>query len=54
MTMLKVGIADMYERREQMMRIIRGEERRDPGDPKLWFTTVESFLKTLSAGHREF
>ena len=54
MEMLKVGIADMFERREQMMRTICGEERRAPRDPKLWFTTVESFLKTLSAGHREF
>ena len=36
------------------MRVLCGEERRKPGDPKLWFTTVESFAETLSAGHREF
>ena len=54
MTMLKVGIADMYERRERMMQIIRGEAPREPNAPKLWFPTVESFVKTLSAGHLEF
>ena len=54
MTMLKVGIADMYERRERMTRIIRGELPREPNAPKLWFTTVDSFVKTLSTGHREF
>ena len=54
MTKLKVGIADMYERRERMMQIIRGEAPREPNAPKLWFPKVESFVKTLSAGHREF
>ena len=54
MTMLKVGIADMHERREQMMRIVRGEAPREPNAPKLWFSTVESFVNTLSTGHGEF
>ena len=54
MTMLKVAIAPFDEMKEWTMRVVRGEVRREPGDPKLWFTTVESFVKTLSAGHREF
>ena len=54
MTMLKVAIATVDEMKEWTMRVVRGEERREPGDPKLWFPTVEGFVKTLSNGHREF
>jgi predicted transcriptional regulator len=35
------------------MRIARGEEKPAPGDPKVWFTSTESFAKVLSAGNRE-
>ena len=53
MTTLKVAIATVDEMKEWTMRVVRGEERRKPGDPKLWFPSVESFQKTLSAGHRK-
>lgn len=53
MTTLKVAIATVDEMKEWTMRVVRGEERRKPGDPKLWFPSVESFLKTLSVGHRK-
>ena len=53
MEMLKIGIADMYEIRERHMRMFRGEAPREPNAPKLWFPTVESFMETISAGHRE-
>ena len=53
MEMLKIGIADMHERKEQVMRMFRGEAPREPNAPKLWFPTVESFMETISAGHRE-
>src|SRR3546814_12857228 len=53
MTTLKVGIADYEEMKARTMRIARGEEKPAPGDPKVWFTSTESFAKVLSAGNRE-
>ena len=53
MTTLKVGIADYEEMKARSMRIARGEEKPAPGDPKVWFTSTESFAKVLSAGNRE-
>jgi len=53
MTTLKVGIADYDEMKARTMRIAKGEEKPAPGDPKVWFTSTESFAKVLSAGNRE-
>ncbi len=53
MTTLKVGIADYEEMKARTMRIARGEEKPAPSDPKVWFTSTESFAKVLSAGNRE-
>lgn len=53
MTTLKVGIADYDEMKARTMRIARGEEKPAPSDPKVWFTSTESFAKVLSAGNRE-
>ena len=53
MTTLKVGIADYEEMKARTMRIARGEEKTAPNDPKVWFTSTESFAKVLSAGNRE-
>lgn len=53
MTTLKVGIADYGEMKAHTMRIAKGEEKPAPGDPKVWFTSTESFAKVLSAGNRE-
>ena len=53
MTTLKVGIADYEEMKTRTMRIARGEEKPTAGDPKVWFTSTESFAKVLSAGNRE-
>ncbi|CAM4401543.1 helix-turn-helix domain-containing protein [Palleronia rufa] len=53
MTTLKVGIADCEAMKERTMRIARGEERQSPHDPKVWFTSTESFAQVLSAGNRE-
>jgi len=52
MTTLKVGIADYEEMKARTLRIARGEERPAAGDPKVWFTSTESFAKVLSAGNR--
>jgi predicted transcriptional regulator len=53
MTTLKVGIADYEEMKARTMRIATGEEKPATGDPKVWFTSTESFAKVLSAGNRE-
>lgn len=53
MTTLKVGIADYDEMKARTMRIARGEEKPAASDPKVWFTSTESFAKVLSAGNRE-
>lgn len=53
MTTLKVGIADYEEMKARTMRIARGEEKPTPDDPKVWFTSTESFAQVLSAGNRE-
>ena len=53
MTTLKVGIASYEEMKARTMRIARGEHRVASGEPKVWFTSTESFAKVLSAGNRE-
>ncbi|EPZ5609601.1 helix-turn-helix domain-containing protein [Pseudomonas aeruginosa] len=53
MTTLKVGIADYDEMKARTMRIAKGEEKPAPGDPKVWFTSTESFAQILSSGNRE-
>lgn len=53
MTTLKVGIADYDEMKARTMRIARGEEKPAAGDPKVWFTSMESFAQILSTGNQE-
>ena len=53
MTTLKVGIASYEEMKARTIAIARGERRPVPGEPKVWFTSTESFAKVLSAGNRE-
>jgi predicted transcriptional regulator len=52
MTTLKAGIATYDEMKARTMRIARGA-RAMRGEPKVWFTSTESFAKVLSAGNRE-
>lgn len=52
MTTLKVGIADYEEMKTRTMQIARGQEKPAPDEPKVWFTSTESFAKVLSAGNR--
>jgi predicted transcriptional regulator len=53
MTTLKVGIATYEEMKARTMAVVRGERRITPKEPKVWFTSTESFAKVLSAGNRE-
>lgn len=53
MTTLKVGIASYEEMKARTMAIARGERHVAPDEPKVWFTSTESFAKVLSAGNRD-
>ncbi|HEX8076291.1 MAG TPA: helix-turn-helix domain-containing protein [Chthoniobacterales bacterium] len=53
MTTLKVGIAGYSEMKARTMAVARGERRISPDEPKVWFTSTESFAKVLSAGNRD-
>ena len=53
MTTLKVGIASYEEMKAQTMAVARGKRRISPDEPKVWFTSTESFSKVLSAGNRK-
>jgi len=52
MTTLKVGIASYADMKARTLAIARGEERVTASEPKVWFTSTESFAKVLSAGNR--
>lgn len=53
MTTLRVGIASYEEMKARTLAVARGERRAEPGEPKIWFTSTESFAKILSARNRE-
>ena len=53
MTTLKVGIASYEEMKARIKAVARGERRISSDEPKVWFTSTESFAKVLSAGNRE-
>jgi predicted transcriptional regulator len=50
---LKVGIATYEDMKARTLAVARGLGRVRPDEPKVWFTTTESFAKVLSAGNRE-
>ncbi len=53
MTTLKVGIASYDDMKARTMAAARGERCLAAHEPKVWFTSTESFAKVLSAGNRE-
>jgi len=53
MTTLKVGIASYQDMKARTMAVARDEQRVAPDEPKVWFTSTESFAKVLSAGNRD-
>jgi predicted transcriptional regulator len=53
MTTLKVGIASLDQFKERTMAIVRGEYRVALDEPKVWFSSIESFAKVLSERNRE-
>jgi predicted transcriptional regulator len=53
MKKLKVGITSLDQYRRRTMAIARGEFKPAAGDPKVWFTSIESFARILSDKNRE-
>lgn len=53
MTTLRIGIASPAEYRARTMAIARGEVKPKAGEPKVWFTSIESVAKVLSDRNRE-
>lgn len=52
MKTLKVGIASYEDMKARTLAIAKGELQPKPGDPKVWFTSPESFAKLLSNRNR--
>ena len=48
----KVGIATHDQLRERALQIARGERRRRAGEPRIWFTSLESLARILSEPNR--
>ena len=53
MATLRVGIASYEEMKARTLAVARGERRATKDEPKVWFTSTESFAKVLSAGNRD-
>ncbi len=52
MTTLRVGIASYEQMKVRTLAIARGKQRARKDDPKIWFTSMESFAKVLSDRNR--
>ena len=52
MKKLKIGIAGYEQYKNRTMVIARGELKASAGEPKVWFTSIESFAKVLSDRNR--
>ncbi|RAI36923.1 helix-turn-helix domain-containing protein [Rhodoplanes roseus] len=52
MTTLTVGIATYEQFKERTLAIARGEHKPARGEPKIWFSSIESFAKVLSDRNR--
>ncbi len=52
MKTLKVGIASLEDMKARTIAIARGRLKPSKGDPKVWFTSPESFAKVLSNKNR--
>ena len=53
MKTLRIGIASYDRMKARTMAIARGELKPGRGEPTVWFTSIESFAKVLSARNRE-
>lgn len=52
MTTLRIGIAGYEEMKARTLAIAAGERKRKRGEPKVWFTSMESVSRVLSDRNR--
>jgi predicted transcriptional regulator len=52
MTTLRIGIADYEEMKTRTLAIAAGQRKRKRGEPKVWFTSMESVSRVLSHRNR--
>jgi predicted transcriptional regulator len=52
MNVLKIGIASREEMKARTMAVARGERKPHQDDPKVWFTSIESFAQVLSTKNK--
>lgn len=50
---LRVGIAPYEEMKARTMAVARGERRVGQDEPRVWFTSLESFTRVLSERNRD-
>jgi len=53
MKTLKIGIMSYKDMKAYSMAVARGERKPRPGEPKIWFTSMQSFARVLSEQNRE-
>ncbi len=53
MKTLLIGIASYKRMKERTLEIARGEHKVGRDEPKVWFTSIESFARVLSDRNRE-
>jgi predicted transcriptional regulator len=49
---LRIGVATRAEMRARTLAVARGELRVGPGDPRVWFSSMESLAQILSVPNR--
>ena len=52
MKVLRIGVAPYEDMKARTMAIARGELKPGPDEPKLWFPSIESLARVLSARNR--
>ncbi len=53
MTTLKIGIMSYEDMQSYTIAIAKGEHKRKRGEPKIWFTSIQSFARILSESNRD-
>jgi len=53
MSTLRVGIATYEQMKARTMAIARGQVKRSSDEPRVWFTSIESFAKVLSRSNQD-
>ena len=52
MKIIKIGIAPQEKIRERALAIARGDIQPNPSDPKIWFTSVDSWSRVVRDENR--